>query len=173
MSAPTFWMPSLVKPAARRDLVGLEAVVVAVAMRLVREAVELRADLTDLGEDDLLVAAALVRAGVHERALDVHVEAARAEERHRGPEHMRELDHLAGLDQLRGVEHGCGFMGWPSRARRPRPISRGSACFPAERSRMVSVRGRSRLETRARALAPNVRCIHRRLPQEGALKTAP
>ena len=43
-----------------------------------------------------------------------------------------ELDHLAGLDQLGRVEHGLpASCGCPSRARRRRPISRGSACFPA------------------------------------------
>src|SRR5262249_40004585 len=83
------------EPAARGDVLGLEAVVVAVAMALVRKAVELRADLADLGEHHLLVAAALVGAGIHERALQMHVEAARAEERHAGAEHMRELDDLA------------------------------------------------------------------------------
>ena len=53
-------MPSLVKPVARRDLIGLEAVVVAAAVALMGEAVELRADLADLREHHLLVAAALV-----------------------------------------------------------------------------------------------------------------
>ncbi len=77
----------------------------AVAVALVSEAVELRADLADLGEHHLLVAAALVRAGVHEGALEMHVEAARAEERHGGAEHVGKIDHLAGLDQLDGFEH--------------------------------------------------------------------
>ena len=49
------------------DLVGLEAVVVAVLDRLMREAVELGADLPDLADDELLVAAAPVRGQVHER----------------------------------------------------------------------------------------------------------
>jgi hypothetical protein len=73
---------------------------------LVREAVELRPDLSDLGHDELLVAAAPIGEVVHERALDVHVEAPRAEERHAGAEHLPELDDLAGLDQLDRVEHG-------------------------------------------------------------------
>src|SRR5262249_7828166 len=45
---------------AGRDLVGLEAVVVTVAVALVGEAVELGADLPDLRQHHLLVAAAVV-----------------------------------------------------------------------------------------------------------------
>ena len=78
-------------------------------MGLVREAVELRADLADLGDDDLLIRAAPVRQLVHERALGVDVEAPCAEKRHRRPEHVREFDHLAGLDQLRRVRDGGGL----------------------------------------------------------------
>jgi len=46
--------------APRRVLVHLEAVVPGVLVRLVREPVELRADLPDLRDDDLLVGAAPV-----------------------------------------------------------------------------------------------------------------
>ncbi len=91
---------------ARRDLLGLEAVVVTVAVSLVPEPVELRADLTDLGQHHLLIAAALVRLRVHERPLEMHVEPTRAEERHRRPEFVGQTDYLAGLDLLDGVEHG-------------------------------------------------------------------
>jgi hypothetical protein len=41
----------------------------------------------------------LLENAVHERALDVHIEAAGAEERHLVVEHVRQLDHLAGLDE--------------------------------------------------------------------------
>ena len=83
-----------------------EAIVPAVLVGLVGEAVELRADLPDLGNDDLLVAPAPVGEVVHECAFDVHVQASRAEERHIRIEHVSELDDLAGLDQLDCVEHG-------------------------------------------------------------------
>src|SRR5215208_1895425 len=45
-----------------------------------------------------------------EGALNVHVEAARAEERHLVAEHVAELDHLAGLDELRRVHHRRGGL---------------------------------------------------------------
>ena len=93
----------------------------AVAVGLVPEAVELRADLADLREHHLLVAAALVRAGVHEGALDVHVEAARAEERHRGTEHVRELDDLAALDSLTASSTSAGFIRFAEPRSSPAP----------------------------------------------------
>ena len=98
------------EPAASRVVVDLHAVVEAAADRLVREAVELRADLADLGDDELLVAAAAVGSVVHERALGVHVEAPRAEERHRCVQHAAELDDLAGLDEPRRLSTVSGFM---------------------------------------------------------------
>src|SRR5439155_1208380 len=82
-----------------------EAIVPAVQVRLVREPVELGADLSDFGDHDLLVAAAHVRELVHERAFDVHVETSSAEKRHLVVEHVAELDHLSGLDQLDRIEH--------------------------------------------------------------------
>ena len=75
-------------------------------MALVGEAVELGADLADLGHHQLLVGAALVGRLVQEGALDVHIEAARAEERHLVVEHVGQLDHLAGLDQAGGLDDG-------------------------------------------------------------------
>jgi hypothetical protein len=75
-------------------------------MALVAKAVELGADLTDLGDHDLLVGDAVVGAGHRIRDFDMEVEAARAGERHLVVEHMGELDDLAGLHQLERVEHG-------------------------------------------------------------------
>ena len=95
--------------AASRDGAGLEAVVVAVLVRLVREAVELGADLADLRDDELLVATPAVGEVVHERALHVHVEASRAEERHLVVHHVGDLDDLARLDELFGPHHACGL----------------------------------------------------------------
>jgi hypothetical protein len=92
-----------------RDLLGLEAVVVAVAVGLMAEAIELGADLADLGQHHFLVAAALVRAGVHEGPFDVHVEAAGAEKRHRRAEYMGQFDHFAGLDEFCRIEDGFGL----------------------------------------------------------------
>jgi len=48
MNAPVLVDAEFVERAARRDLLCLEAVVVAVAVALMREPVELRADLTYL-----------------------------------------------------------------------------------------------------------------------------
>ena len=70
------------------------------------ETVELRAHLADLAYDQLLVAAPAVRLRVHEGAFGVHVEAPRAEDRHRRVEHVAELNHLAGPDQSRRPQHG-------------------------------------------------------------------
>src|SRR2546427_9538814 len=64
-----------------------------------REAVELRADLADFTGHDFFVAAARVPSGIHEGALGMHVENARAEEGHAGPEDVAELDHLAGRSE--------------------------------------------------------------------------
>src|SRR5262249_23683807 len=82
---------------ARGDLVGLEAVVVAVLDRLVGEAVELRADLPDFAGEQLLVAPAPVGLRVHDRALGVNVVLARGLERHGRGELVPELDRLARL----------------------------------------------------------------------------
>ena len=94
---------------ARRHVADLDAVVQAVADRLMREPVELRADLADLGEDDLFVAAAAVRPGIHVRALRFHLEAPADRERHVGPEHAPELEDLAGAYQARGPQHRFGL----------------------------------------------------------------
>src|SRR5215813_13352538 len=77
-------------------------------MRLVSETVELGADLPDLGNDDLLIAAAFVRCGAHDGALHGHIETPGrgADERHRATQRLPELDDLPGLDQLYLVEHG-------------------------------------------------------------------
>src|SRR5262249_56004843 len=79
-----------------------------VAMRLVSEAVELGANLPELSEDELLVAATFVRCRVHDGALKLHLEppGRGANERHRGIQRPGELDDFAGLDQLDRVEHG-------------------------------------------------------------------
>ncbi len=82
----------------------------AVLVRLVREAVELRADLADLGEHHLLVRAAPVGEVVHEGALGVHVEPARAEERHLRVERVRHLDHLARADEVLRHHDGLGGL---------------------------------------------------------------
>src|SRR3989449_1199011 len=105
ISMPTFSMPSF-EPRARGDLVGLEAVVVAVLDRLVGEAIELRADLPDLAQEHLFVAAAPVGLRVHERPLDVDVELARGGDRHLRREDVPQLDDLAGLDELRSAHDG-------------------------------------------------------------------
>src|SRR5712671_8133277 len=81
-----------------------------------RKAVELCADLADLGGHHFLVAAARVPSGIHEGALGVHIEDARAEEGHAGPENVAELDHLAGLDEPRAAQHGLGILHVISRA---------------------------------------------------------
>src|SRR5262249_54747466 len=86
--------PELRKPRTGRVLGDLESIVLAVLVGLVRKAVELSANLPDLGNDDLLVAAAPVGELVHEGAFDVHVEAPRAEERHIRIKHVSEFDDL-------------------------------------------------------------------------------
>jgi len=122
---------------ARRDVLGLEAIVVHVVVGLVGEAVELRADLSHLGDDQLLVAVALVGEVAHRGALDLHIVHAPGRERHLGIERMAELDHLSALDQLGGIEDSPAVScGWPRRARRRRPIWTDSArCLPAAAKR--------------------------------------
>ena len=99
----------LLEAVALGVLVDLLAIVPAVEMGLVRKAVELRADLAELGDDELFVRAAHVGELVHERALGMHVEAPRSEERHAGAEHVREFEHLAGLDQFAAFITAAGF----------------------------------------------------------------
>jgi hypothetical protein len=77
----------------------------AVAYRLMGEAVELRADLTDLTDNEFLIAAASVRLRVHECAFGMHVESARSEERHLGVERVADLDHFARANELRRPQH--------------------------------------------------------------------
>ena len=67
------------------------------------ERVELRADLSDLGDDELLVGAAAVRARIVARALGEDFEAAAGGKRHAFLEDLAKLEHLAGLDQPRGA----------------------------------------------------------------------
>jgi hypothetical protein len=75
-------------------------------MRLVGEAVELGADLSDLGVRDLLVAAAFVRRGVHDGALHGHIETPG-----RGAaDGTASGAHLAGLDSLIAFRTVYGFM---------------------------------------------------------------
>ena len=99
----------LLEPVASRRVSDLEAIVHAVADGLMGKAIELRAHLTDLADDQFLVASAAVRLRVHEGAFGMHIEAARAEKWHRGAEHMAEFDDLAGADQLRRPQHGLGL----------------------------------------------------------------
>ena len=107
------------------------------------EAVELRADLADFREHHLLVAAALVGLWVHECALQVHVEAPRAEERHTSAKHVREVDHLAGLDQLDGVEHDLRFHEIAGAALvADAPFRRAASAFGAALPTMGSARGK-------------------------------
>src|SRR5213594_3514225 len=108
--------PELGEARARCDLTSLEAVVVRIAVGLMREAVELRADLADFTGHDFLVAAARVPSGIHEGALGMQVENARAEEGHAGPEDVAELDHLAGLDETRAAQYGLGILHMVPRA---------------------------------------------------------
>jgi len=68
-----------------------------------------RADLADLGNDQLFVAVALVRAERTGAALGVHVVLAARIERHVASQHVRELEGLAGLDQLRGAQDVGGL----------------------------------------------------------------
>jgi hypothetical protein len=89
---------------------NLLAIVPAIEMGLVRKAVELGAELTELGDDDFFVRSAHVGELIHERALGVDVAAPRPEERHAGTEHTRELDHLASLDQFCRIHHSRGFL---------------------------------------------------------------
>ena len=109
---------------------------------------------------------------VHERALGVHVEAPRPEERHAGTEHVRELDHLAGLDQLRGVHHGRGLL----------MIARTAlvGCAPFRRTALAFRRngpawclrvgggGKRKRDRRTQC-----ECFHLYPPKRGALETAP
>src|SRR5262245_323646 len=70
------------------------------------EAVKLRADLTDLTDNEFLIAAASVRLRVHECAFGMQVESARSEERHLRVEYVAELDHFARANELRRSQHG-------------------------------------------------------------------
>src|SRR2546423_12146324 len=62
----------LVEAGPGHDVTGLEAVVVAAGMALMREAVELGADLSNLRQHHLLVGDAVVSAGDWARNLDMH-----------------------------------------------------------------------------------------------------
>jgi hypothetical protein len=96
--------------AARGVLADIGAVVPFVADGLMREAVELRADMAQFGDDQFLIRAALVGLGVHEGALGMQVETARAEKRHAWPEHVRKFDDLTRFDQLGGLQNGLRFL---------------------------------------------------------------
>src|SRR6266542_34794 len=106
ISSAVIFDAELLEPIASRRFANLEAVIHAVAYRLMGEAVKLRADLTDLADNEFLIAAASVRLRVHECAFGVHVESARAEERHLGVECVADLDHFARANELRRSQHG-------------------------------------------------------------------
>ena len=115
----------------RRRFVDLVTVVHAVADRLVAEAVELRADLTNLGDDDLLVAAAAVRFGIHGGALRVHLETAGAGQRHRSrkaPARARRPDRCVSAGR-RAIPSRAS-CDCPRPARHRRPTSKDSAERP-------------------------------------------
>jgi hypothetical protein len=94
---------------ATRRFLQREAVVHARADHLVAERVELRADLTDLGHDQLFVRTAMVRARIDAGALRENLEASTCGHRHRLRQHAAKLEDLAGLDQPRGFEHALGL----------------------------------------------------------------
>src|SRR6185295_11829570 len=162
----------LLEAGALGVLGDLLAIVPAVEMGLVRKAVELGADLAELGDDDLFVRAAHVGEFVHERALGVHVETPRPEERHAGTEHVRELDHLAGLDQLRGIHYGRGLL----------VIGRTAlvGCAPFRRTALAFRRNGPAWSLRVGGAGKRKRdrrtqyeCFHLYPPKRGALETAP
>src|SRR5437879_12024819 len=87
---PTCSDPELLESRARADVAELEAIVEAVAPHLVREGVELRADLAELGDDELLVDLASIRYRWRRLGVDVEdaagVDEGRSEERRVGKE---------------------------------------------------------------------------------------
>src|SRR6185503_4130700 len=95
--------------AARPNVLELVAIVKAVAPHLMRERVELSADLAKLGDDELFVDLATIR--YRRRRLGVNVElpafvdecGLRIRRQHRA-----ELEDFAGADQPGGTQHGLG-----------------------------------------------------------------
>src|SRR5262245_9495325 len=73
------------------------------------EAVELRADLTDLCNNQLLVAVALIRAEWTSAALGVHIVLPAGIERHVPSQDVCEFEGLARLDQLCRPQHVGGL----------------------------------------------------------------
>jgi len=95
--------PGEPSPAGR--LVERDAVVHARPDHLVAERVELGADLSDLGHDQLLVRAAAVASRIVAGALRDHLEAAACRQRHRFGQDAAQLEYVTGTDQPRGLEH--------------------------------------------------------------------
>src|SRR4029079_18393873 len=81
---------------ARGGALDRNAVVQAAVDALVREHVELRADLPELGRDELLVAHALVGAERSVRALRIEVEAAGRDRRNVTRKDAPQFDDFAG-----------------------------------------------------------------------------
>src|SRR5437016_4072808 len=73
--------------------------------RVMRDAVELSADLAELAHHDFFVAHAVVAARNRDRTLRVHLVDARRLDRHAGSDDVGELDHLADLDGVRAAQH--------------------------------------------------------------------
>src|SRR4030095_13891562 len=99
----------LVESRAARGVLEREAVVHASADHLVAEGIELRANLTHLGDDELFVRAAPVRAGIVARALGQDLEATAGRHGHGLLRHATELEDLAGLDQACRLEHALAL----------------------------------------------------------------
>ena len=87
------------------DIADFEAVIETVLVTLMREAIELCPNLTNLGNDKLLIRAASVRRLIQECPLDVHVEAPRAGQGHLVVENVGKLDDLSRLHQLDSLHH--------------------------------------------------------------------
>src|SRR5437879_13675610 len=107
---PTCSDPELLELRTRADFAELEAIVEALAPHLVREGVELRADLAELGDDELLVDLAGIR--YRWRRLGVDVEDAAGVDESLlgiGGQHGAELEHLAGPDEPCRAQDRFGF----------------------------------------------------------------
>src|SRR5262249_21569220 len=91
--------------AAARDLVHLDAVIEQPIDRLMGEAIELRTDLTDLRDNHLLVAVALVRSEWTGAALGMHIVLPTGIERHVPSQDVSQFEGLARLEQLWRWQH--------------------------------------------------------------------
>src|SRR5437879_13343723 len=98
---PTCSDPELLELRTRADFAELEAIVEALAPHLVREGVELRADLAELGDDELLVDLAGIRYRRGRLGVDVE-DAAGVDEGLLGirGQHGAELEHPPGAAPL-------------------------------------------------------------------------